>query len=83
MGTGIGVARPQRAPVWLLGSGQGAQVWTVAVDARILVSVLLSDEPPMILLNIRCVDTPAEGAAIAWAFARIAEGKQGFHVWRN
>lgn len=84
MGGSAPAIRPQRAPTWLLGSGHGVQVWTVHnVDARLLASVLIGDDPPVILLNSRIANTPGEGAAIAWAFEHIAAGERGFFVRRG
>ena len=81
MGRSAPVTQPQRAAVWLLGSGQGVQVWTISVHPRIRASVWIGDgEAPVILLNAAIVGTPAEGEALACTFAQIAEGTAGFFV---
>jgi hypothetical protein len=82
MGSVAGVRQPKHTPTWLFGGGHGIQVWTVDVDASLRASVLISDEPPVILLNASIADTPLEGDALQWAFARVATGKHGLFVWR-
>lgn len=83
MGSGALAKEPKRAPVWLLGNGHGIQVWTIDVDPRIRASVLIGEDGPMILLNRRIADTSQEGAALHWAFARIAAREPGFYVLRD
>lgn len=73
--------QPSRAATWLLGSGRGIQVWTVATQ-RCPVSVYLSDEPPVILLSDTVAGTPGEGEALDWALNRISLGGHGLYVWR-
>lgn len=74
---------PQRPATWLLGSSYGVQVWTIAVSAVVRASVLISADPAVIVVNESIVGTPLEGAAVLWAFQRIAEGQPGFYLWRD
>lgn len=75
---------PQRPATWLLGAPHGVQVWAVDADERFSCSVLISEHPPVLLINRVIAETTREGEAIMWAFERIAEGKRGFHArWRR
>lgn len=82
MGIVADVHQPKRPPTWVFGGGHGIQVWTVNVDPSLRASVLISDEPPVVLLNVAIEGTPMEGSALQWAFRRITEGRQGLFVWR-
>lgn len=68
-----------RPPTWLMGSDVGIQVWTVSVHRAISATVLIGDDPPLILLNRAIIDTPQEGSALCQAMALIARGVRGFY----
>lgn len=67
----------------LLGGRVGVQVWALPLASCLQATVMICDvaySGPVVLLNGALLDTPAEGASIAWALALIAEGHTGFYV---
>lgn len=74
-------AEPARPSTWLFGEAGGMQVWVVAGDNRVRVSVLVGQGAPVVLLNQAIVGTPFEYESISWAFGKVAEEVDGFHVW--
>jgi hypothetical protein len=73
--------RPVRPSTWLFGEAGGIQVWAATGKPSVRASVLIGEGAPVILINYQLVGTPAEYGAIAWAFARIAEGARGYIFW--
>ena len=75
---GAAVARPARAPTWLFGALGGVQVWGIHEDPGFRVGVTVGALRPIILLNLLCLGTAAEGASLRWAMARLAIGRTGY-----
>jgi hypothetical protein len=56
------------------------QVWLAHGHKSILASVLISNDPPVIIMNQTIAGTPDEMVALLWACEQVAEGVAGFFV---